>query len=204
MPDDETPQPSEMDAAANPASWINAADGLLKSAETLWSAKVAPFWSAYLREIDELNARGAEELTLSEETQRLFSESMSYQLPALLLSGFAIENALKAIRVQQLALRGEKPFRRTNKGRFLLPELLTHDLVTLAARCDLKLEREEQSLLRRMQETIQWGGRYPVRAGVAAGATDPGATLKVVVEGQQDDCRKMYQRLIGELSGLRG
>jgi hypothetical protein len=121
----------------------------------------------------------------------------------MLLNGLAIENALKALRIEQLLHAGRSPYQQTRRGRALLPELLTHNFPRLAGACGLTLNSGEQWLLRQLQEAVQWAGRYPVPATAPTQASNSGSSMKLIVDGQHEDCRQFYKRLENEFVCLR-
>lgn len=85
---------------------------------------------------------------------------------ASLLRGYALENLLKGLRVKQLRAAGESI---VVKGR-LRPELIRHDLITMAEAAGVPLARHERFLLERVTVTITWSERYIAPKGV--GETD--------------------------------
>lgn len=78
---------------------------------------------------------------------------------ALLLYGYAIENALKGLIAQQCAASGTPV--RTTDGK--LKEIPTkgHPLRELAGRAKVPLAEDEADLLDRLKEFVMWAGRYP-------------------------------------------
>ena len=123
MSSDDSP-PNSLAALTHPESWLLVAQGLLLSAEFIWASKVAPFWNSYLKEVDQLQQAGAEELVVTPETMQLASSAYNYVFPCVLLSGYTIENTLKAIRVEQLSQQGRSAYRQAANGSVLLPQLL--------------------------------------------------------------------------------
>lgn len=78
-----------------------------------------------------------------------------------MLAGFAVENALKAVRVEQKQAGVTK----TKPGAVgIAKDLLTHDLRRLAREAGLSLSSAEGDLLERLQAYFVWAGRYPVAA----------------------------------------
>ena len=76
---------------------------------------------------------------------------------ALLVYGYAMENALKGLIVQRRAT----PSVRNEKGE-LDKQIQGHDLEKLAVAAEITFEAEDQDLLRRLKECVLWAGRYPV------------------------------------------
>jgi hypothetical protein len=83
-------------------------------------------------------------------------------MPALMLSGMALENLLKSymFRQGQPAASGGK----------LERTLRTHNLTELAARAGFTVTSEEEDLLARLTAFIVWAGRYPLATSSAAHA----------------------------------
>ena len=77
---------------------------------------------------------------------------------ALMLLGFAIENATKGI--LSYKKRGTK---NTAKGALsLADELNCHNLLILVQKCDEVLTEEEADALNKLTEWVIWRGRYPI------------------------------------------
>jgi hypothetical protein len=82
-----------------------------------------------------------------------------YQAAYFMLIAFTVENLLKAAAISTRSLQYKKEFR--EKLRFP-KELRSHDLIRLAERVGLTLEKGEEDLLRRLTRSAVWFGRYPV------------------------------------------
>jgi hypothetical protein len=78
-------------------------------------------------------------------------EADVFRVPYL-LGGLAIENLLKA----RIISRGQAA---AKEGKLVLD---THDLPKLAAKGGVQLGGEEVVLMQRLQQFVQWGGRYPM------------------------------------------
>src|SRR5437899_1273204 len=77
---------------------------------------------------------------------------------AFLLFGYAFENALKGLIVQALVSAGGTAVK---AGR-IDPVLTKHNLGALAKRANVALSPANEDLLGRLQEHVEWAGRYPV------------------------------------------
>jgi hypothetical protein len=113
----------------DPQAWRWTAETLFYGGQTLWEVG-ARYWKAPAR--------------------RDHPAEPGQALTALLLFGYAFENALKGLHAQAIAAAG--------KGG--IP--LIHDLPKLAVGLGLTLAQDEEDLLRRLQEFVMWTGRYPV------------------------------------------
>lgn len=83
------------------------------------------------------------------------SKHVGYFKGALLLVGFAVENALKALIIQRaIGRRGGGQLSLSVFGRD------PHDLLKLCDIAGLKLELSEHELLKRLSTAIKWAGRY--------------------------------------------
>jgi hypothetical protein len=82
---------------------------------------------------------------------------MSMTTVAFMLAGFAIENVLKGIRVQQLNAETQ-----VTEGDKRIKSLTnTHNLSKLATDAGLTVSSEESKLLVKLTDRILWSGRYP-------------------------------------------
>ncbi len=75
---------------------------------------------------------------------------------SLLLLGYAIENALKAIALKL-------HFGLSEPDLFLLPSssMLGHRLSKIASSCEIILNANEVALLEHFEEVVKWAGKYP-------------------------------------------
>ena len=122
----------------DPDEWISSADALLASA-ALFEPQIRKYWQS----------KGAERKSYE-----------SFLKGNMMLAGFALENALKALIVQNQHEEFAKEFDTKHK----LPKVLTtHDLTTLAQRARLCLAEDgTRELLDRLTRHSVWAGRYPV------------------------------------------
>ena len=82
---------------------------------------------------------------------------MSMATIAFMLAGFAIENVLKGIRVQQINI--ESP---VLEGDIRVKSITsTHNLARLASDAGITLTAEENKLFDKLTDLIIWSGRYP-------------------------------------------
>jgi hypothetical protein len=72
---------------------------------------------------------------------------------AIMLGALAIENLLKAIRLQQVTPLFD------SRGAFVLD---THDILKLAEDSAISLTSEERARLERLEQFVTWAGRYPI------------------------------------------
>jgi len=76
-----------------------------------------------------------------------------------MLYAFAIENLCKGYLVNQLSNEEKKSIRARGK---LPGTLKTHDLKELVESIGLKLDLEDEDMVRRLERASVWGGRYPI------------------------------------------
>ncbi len=76
---------------------------------------------------------------------------------AFMLAGFAIENVLKGIRVQQLNAETQA----TERDNRIKSITSTHNLSKLATDAGLTVSSEEAKLLVKLTDRVLWSGRYP-------------------------------------------
>lgn len=110
---------------------------------------------------------------------------------ASLLGGYALENLLKGLRVRQIREAGGTARR---KGK-LVRELSGHDLAALADDAGVVLASHERFLLKRLTNTIAWGGRYvaPKKSGESDSA--------VMIGNDRETIRMFAWRLAELLDG---
>ena len=144
-------------SGADPQMWLSTAERLFYGGRSLW-VMASRHWPLPLRD-----AHPAE--------PGMFSV-------ALLLFGYAMENALKGLIVQ----RRVAPSVRNKKGE-LAREIITHNLAKLADAAEVRLQREERDLLLRLKTFVEWAGRYPVMkdlGGLRDGQLVPNASFHPV------------------------
>jgi hypothetical protein len=119
----------------------------LASTQIVWVLRADELLRAF-----ELLARQAEDdLRLLNENETSHPPSVSGT--AIMLGALAIENLLKAIRLPQVTPLFDK------RGAFKLD---THDMLKLADDTGIRLSKEEQILLERLEQYLIWAGRYPI------------------------------------------
>jgi hypothetical protein len=84
----------------------------------------------------------------------------------LLLSAFAVENALKGTRVKQIRRRGAVP-NVSNRGSDAADSnrVWGHDLPALAKSVGLVTDDIDDQMLKTLKANIEWAGRYPAPSG---------------------------------------
>ena len=121
-------------AAQSPMTWVRSARRLKLAAEAIWDLHKT-----------ELNKTG---LNLER------TGGLGLGPVCLLLAGLAIEGLAKAVIVQQ-----QRP--KIKDGR--LPRwILGHRISALLRQANIKLDASEQQLVRRLEISVLWAGRYPV------------------------------------------
>src|SRR6266496_230466 len=142
----------------NPARWVEAADILVAALSFMRS----PLEMA-LKQLKE--RRAGEELP----ADYMLPHLTLYTGPVfLMLAGFALENLFKAHIVlthpELFQKRGSPKTESSGAtSRRDLPDfLLSHNLVTLAAKTPIRLSKVEKNLLRHLTAAAVWWGRYPV------------------------------------------
>lgn len=88
-----------------------------------------------------------DEITLESQDNSPYVSGVAY-----MLAGFAVEVLLKALLVQNASPWNEK-------GQF---QLKSHDLTELAHAADFNLIEGETRLLEKLEEFLNWAGRYPI------------------------------------------
>lgn len=134
------------------ASWYSASAALLAAAKTLWPKARTPF-----------RRKGS----LDKHSFRTFTQ----HAPAfLLLSAFAVENALKGTRVKQIRrARGIPTVARPKRNAGGPNYVWGHDLPALARSIGLQTDNADDELLNTLKRNIEWAGRYPGPSGVGEG-----------------------------------
>lgn len=130
----------------HPESWEVTARELAHSAQVLY-LRSERATKEFFRENPQSGSPAANQLLAD----------MSIRQVAFMLAGFAIENVLKGIRVQQY--NGEK---QVSDGDPRIKSLTgTHNLSKLATDAGLTVSSEEKKLLVKLTDRILWSGRYP-------------------------------------------
>jgi len=95
-------------------------------------------------------------------TGRMLRESGQHAPPFLLLSAFAVENALKGTKVKQILRRGDVPtFSARSKDANKPENVWGHDLPALAKDVGLTTDQLDDQMLYVLTRNIEWAGRYP-------------------------------------------
>jgi hypothetical protein len=111
-----------------------------------------------------------------------------------MVAGFAVENALKAIRVKQ----DPSSVTKGQPGDFGISKVVkTHDLKGLAKAASIALSASETDLIERLEAFLVWAGRYPVAATTTAGQ----AAVQVIWGTDQRDIRALFDRLAEAFHG---
>lgn len=130
------------------ASWYKTSAALLAAAKTLWPKARLPI-------------RRNRKIYPSD--LRAFAQHG----PAfLLLSAFAVENALKGTRVRQIRRAGGV-LDVSNRGRggANSNKVWGHDLPALAKSIGLQTDNLDDEMLNTLKRNIEWAGRYPAASG---------------------------------------
>jgi hypothetical protein len=170
---------------AEPRQWFNTAEMLRAASNRLWND-----WQTANAELFCLIRAGASADDLPAETW----ERGRFGLPALLLSGYAIENLLKAIRVKQWRKSGLAP---VADGR-LDGYFKTHDLVRFADDVGLPLSDRDRQFLVRLEACVVWAGKYPIaKEAEPKELTKYGlGPFRVVTSDDQALITSVYERLV--------
>jgi hypothetical protein len=160
-------------SGADPQMWLWSAERLFHGGQTLWRL-AASNWPVPRR-----NAHPAEPALHS---------------VALLLFGYAMENALKGLIVQRMARASVRDVHGT-----LETPLDKHDLRRLANDAGLRLSRRHRDLLLRLETFVGFAGRYPVAKKIGQlrnGDLVPNATFHPV-----DDevvIKELFEKLVSK------
>lgn len=122
--------------------WFSTANELIAAAEIL-APHIVAWWDS---------------LTEWSKGQGIFLEH-GYHSIFLMLYAFAIENLCKGHLVSRLSFEERESIRASGR---LPGELKTHDLRKLVDSIGLKLNLEDEDMLRRLERASVWGGRYPI------------------------------------------
>ncbi len=141
--------------AEDPERWMSSARSLLAASEELWVSVEAD-----LSTRQSPVANGGGDHADVAESHSAGKPFLQHAAVFLMIAGFAIENALKALRVKQA-----KPgLTAARTSGVVSKDLLTHDLRRLATEAGVTLSPAENALLERLQAYLTWAGRYPVAA----------------------------------------
>lgn len=144
-------------AARDGTEWTTLAVSLGAAADDLWAAadRGSSRFNELFPENPETGERGPQLVGFLPDDFRTMS-AMSYRRIALMLLGMAFEAQAKALLLERHPEAVD-----VEKGR-IHPELATHDLVALLARCGLPMQKAEIDAVRSLAEYVKWAGRYPV------------------------------------------
>lgn len=175
------------DLAGDPDRWMSSAQNLLAAADRLWESVRADFDTQ-----GKLSDDGGShaDVVQSPGPDRPF---LQHAAVYLMIAGFAVENALKAVllRCEQAAATQESRgvLRIANK-------LKTHDLRRLAREARISLEKAEYDLLDRLCAYLMWAGRYPVAA------TSRGqAAVQHIWDSDQQAIVRVFQKIESAFRG---
>ncbi len=169
--------------AENPERWMSSARNLLAASDRLWLSVQADLTGRQASPSQDAGDHA--DVAQSHDGPR--EPFLQHAAVYLMLAGFAVENALKAVRVkqEQAGVTKAKPgVMAISKG------LLTHDLRRLAGDAGLSLSSAERNLLERLQAYLMWAGRYPV-AATAQGQ----AAVQVIWGSDQAFIAKFFGRI---------
>jgi hypothetical protein len=141
------------EAAQAPSAWLATAEKLAEAAETIATSQ-ATLEEGFQRACEAAFA----EAEASESCEAEITHVEPNYLPAGLLYGFAMENALKGLIIaKQPAVVSRS---------ILDTRINTHDLVRLAKDAGFTLNNDERHVLERISIVVKWAGRYPVARDV--------------------------------------
>jgi hypothetical protein len=145
-----TPRPEDFfRVGQSPGAWLATAEKLAEAAETI-AANQAKLKQGY-QDACEVAAKESE---ASESGVAEIRHVEPNYLPAGLLYGFAIENALKG-----LIIANQPDILSASR---IDPQIASHDLIALATSAGLTLSDDERKVLGLMSIIVEWAGRYPV------------------------------------------
>jgi hypothetical protein len=167
--------------AEDPNRWMSSARNLLAAADHLWVSVRADL---DVEDSSADNEGNHADIAQNNAAERPF---LQYAAIYLMVAGFAVENALKAVLVRhQESVRS-----RMNRGELRMArELQTHNLRSLAQKAGISLSDSEEDLLERLRAYLEWAGRYPV----ATSARGQGA-VQNVWGGDQDAISGIFQKV---------
>jgi hypothetical protein len=122
----------------NPRSWRLAGVAMQSAAELLWGRIDAAFRGSTGEQIQVIANWGG---------------------PALLLSGYAVENLLKGLRVKQISDSGGTPL--VSSKAPAVVRVWGHNLPELAKSVGLHLGPHDAELVNTLWRNILWAGKYP-------------------------------------------
>jgi hypothetical protein len=122
----------------DPASWRAAGEAMQSAAELLWARIDVAFSGNTWDDIRVVTNWGG---------------------PALLLSGYAVENLLKGLRVKQIVEKGHTPL--ISSKAPVAVRVWGHNLPELAMSVGLDVKSYDSELLNTLWRNILWAGRYP-------------------------------------------
>jgi hypothetical protein len=139
--------------AEDPERWMSSARNLSAAADELWALVRRDLESG-----GPVSDGGGHHGDIAQGPTQPF---LQHAPVFLMIAGFAVENALKAV----LLKCGRSAATQTKRGQLrIAAELQTHDLHRLARDAGITLTKAEQDLLDRLRDYLVWAGRYPVAA----------------------------------------
>ncbi len=127
----------------NRKHWFKKANQLVSAAEIL-----VPHVKRWWKSLEE-----------SRKGQRKAPHEHAHHEIMLMLYGYAIENLCKGVIVGSISAKDRRRLR--EEGR-LPKQLKTHNLLRLVKSTGLEVDLEDEDILRRMERSTLWEGRYPV------------------------------------------
>lgn len=164
-----------------PLFWHRSAHDLMASADFLWTEVAAGY-----AEMSTAHAR-------HEHPSASAFERGRHSFSALLLSGYGTENLLKAIRLQQRLRTGPLPIVAGKLDKYFK----THKLPKLATDTGFSKKPEDDALLRLLEKTILWAGKYPVPL-----TAESGEVFRVSASYDRPRVREFFDRLDGYYAAL--
>jgi hypothetical protein len=188
------PPETFFEAAQQPVAWLSKAQRLAGAAEAIVASQAA-LEEGYSRAYDAAVA----ELEASMNRIAEIRHPEPNYLPAGMLYGFAIENALKGL----IIAKGLGTVSRSK----IDPKIMNHDLVSLATDAGIALDNSERAVLETISMIAEWAGRYPVAGSVHKHKRlgMPVVTNEVLDwPNRQEVIRGFFNRAKAELEGATG
>ncbi len=145
----------QFEFAKNPRIWLSKAYDLKYAADTLFkiSKKAAKTgYANFVKSTKDGTFKNGERKLSRKETKIRMDAELSRE--CFLLWGFAFENILKGILISK--------YPEFIKTRGIDEKLKTHNLLLLANRCDVRLNKTEIKIFERLTKDIVWRQRYPI------------------------------------------
>jgi hypothetical protein len=158
----------------DPQSWLVAADAMQSAAELIWAPVDASFASIRDRK----------------DTFQDLITIFTLSGPALLLSGYCVENLLKGLCVKRILKAGGTP--RFAARAPSSTKVWGHDLPALALSAGVRKGVASPELLSTLQQNIEWAGKYPI-----AGETPAAGFVPRVSSSDSSEIRTLVAKLRG-------